>query len=85
MEIFLNTLFSWEWQVPHALILPIHESKETNKQKNPHFFIARDKYLCVMFKKLLLDDQVKFSDILLPKTGCMNNLTLNIQCSKPVY
>lgn len=49
-----------------------------------HIFIARDKSLCVMFKKILLDGQGKLSDILLPRTGCMNNLTLNIQCSKPV-
>lgn len=38
-----------------------------------------------MFKKLLVDDQGKLSDILLPKTGHMNNLTLSIQCSKPVH
>lgn len=50
-----------------------------------HIFIARGKYLRVMFKKLLLDAQGKLSDILLPKTSCMNNVTPNIQCSKPVH
>lgn len=53
------------------------------KQTMFHIFIARDKYLQVMFRKLLLNDQGKFSDILLPKTVCMNNL--NIQCSKPIH
>lgn len=48
-------------------------------------FTARDKYLRVMFKKLLVDDQRKLSEVLLLKTGLMNNLTLNIQCSKPVH
>lgn len=57
----------------------------SRKQTMFCIFTAKDKYLCIMFKKLPLDDQGKLSDILLPKRGCMNNLTIYIQCSKPVH
>lgn len=83
-NLFQYTIFLRMTTSPYSYTTYSWKKKYLNrKQTMFHIFIARDKYLQVMFKKLLLDDHGKFSDILLPKTVCMNNL--NIQCSKPIH